>query len=214
MKRDYILIVGGLIPLLFSIFVLNFFLKDDRKDLFESAKLLDTNSIQTLAVGEMVKFSGNLSERNPRVKDEYVLAVKEVLKKGQNGKRSEWVKEELYLQPVQIKVDGVPDIEVSVANDYLPCGDAVKISDSIPKKSRVLGILSGVSISAVGKITALNPIKVETAHSLCTGTIANYEEYLNKKWLGYLFILLCISIPSLAVMYLGFFRAGKEKSVV
>ena len=88
MKRDYILIVGGLIPLLFSIFVLNFFLKDDRKDLFESAKLLDTNSIQTLAVGEMVKFSGNLSERNPRVKDEYVLAVKEVFKKGQNGKRS------------------------------------------------------------------------------------------------------------------------------
>jgi hypothetical protein len=213
MKRDYILIIGGLIPLLFSIFVLNFFLKDDRKDLFDSAKLLEVNSFANFKTNDFVKFSGILSEKNPKVKDEYVLAVKEVFRKGQNGKRSEWIKEELYLQPVLVKVENVPEFEVSVASDYLPCGDAVKISDSIPKKSRVLGIPAGVSVSAVGKITAINPLKIQTAHSLCTGTIENYQDYLNKKWLGYLFILLCISIPSLGVIYLGLFRAGKEKPI-
>ncbi len=212
MKRDYILIIGGLVPLLFSIFVLNYFFKDDRKELFESAKLLEKNTVVNLAIGDFVKFSGILSDKNAKVKDEYVLAVKEVFKKGQNGKRSEWIKEELFLQPLLVSVHGIEDFEATVANDYLPCGDFVKISDSIPKKSRTLGILAGVSVSAVGKITSLNPLKIQTAHSLCTGTIENYEDYLNKKWLGYLLILFCIAIPSLGLVYLGLFKVRKEST--
>jgi hypothetical protein len=206
MKRDYILIFGGLVPFLFSIFVINFFLKDDRKELFESAKILQKSNLANLSLGELVKFSGVISKDNPKLKDEYVLAVREVFKKGQNGKRSEWIKEELFLQPIKVNIPEFETIEVTVANDYLPCGDLVKISDSIPKKSRVLGIPDSVSVSAVGKITSISPIKIQTAHSLCTGTIENYEEYLNKKFWGYLLVLLCISVPSLGVMYLGFFR--------
>lgn len=212
MKRDYILILGGLVPFLFSIFVINYFFKDDRKQLFESAKLLQKSTISNLTIGDFVKFSGVISKDNPKLKDEYVLAVKEVFKKGQNGKRSEWIKEELFLQPIKVNIPEIDDIEVSVANDYLPCGDFVKISDSIPKKSRVLGIPDSVSVSAVGKITSISPIKIETAHSLCTGTIENYEDYLNKKLLGYILVLICISIPSLGVMYLGFFRGRKTET--
>ena len=132
MKKDYILIIGGIIPLLFSIFVLNFFLKDDRKELFESAKMLDANSFSNLVLDDFVKFSGTLSENNPKTKDQYVLAVKEKYVKGMNGKRSDWIKEEFYLQPVLLKVEGVPEFTVIVANDYLPCGDGVKISDQEP----------------------------------------------------------------------------------
>ena len=209
MKKDYILIIGGIIPLLFSIFVLNFFLKDDRKELFESAKMLDANSFSNLVLDDFVKFSGTLSENNPKTKDQYVLAVKEKYVKGMNGKRSDWIKEEFYLQPVLLKVEGVPEFTVIVANDYLPCGDGVKISDQEPKKNRVLGLLSGVSVSADRKSVNLNPVQIQTAHSLCTGTIEDYEVYLNKKWLGYLFILLCIALPSLGLIYLGVFKVAK-----
>ena len=45
MKKDYILIIAGIIPLLFSVFVMNFFLKDDRSEMFESAKLLEEKNI-------------------------------------------------------------------------------------------------------------------------------------------------------------------------
>lgn len=209
MKKDYILIIGGIIPLLFSIMVMNFFLKDDRKDLFESAKLLDASSFSNLVVEDFVKFSGKISENNPKTKDQYILAVKEKYVKGSNGKRSEWVKDEFYLQPVLIKVEGLPEITALVANDYLPCGDGVKISDLEPKKSRVIGILEGMNVSAVGKVVGLNPVQIQTAHSLCSGTIDDYQVYLNKKWFGYLLILLCISLPSLGLIYLGVFKVAK-----
>lgn len=212
MKKDYLLIIGGLVPLLFSIFVLNYFLKDDRKDLFESAKLLNADSYSNLQIGEFVKFSGSFSNKNAFVKDKYVLAVKEKFVKGQNGKRSDWIREEFYFQPILIEVAGIPDMEIMVANDYLPCGNEVQISDSIPKKSRVLGILAGVKVSAVGKVLSLNPLKLDTAHSLCTGTIADYESYLHKKTLGYLFILFCIAFPSIGLMYFGFFKESKAKT--
>jgi hypothetical protein len=210
MKKDYLLIVSGVIPLLFSIFVMNFFLKDDRKDLFESAKLLDSSAKNSLVEGELVKFSGIISDKNPKTKDQYVLAVREKFVKGQNGKRSDWFREEFFLQPLLVKIGDGLEPEIQVANDYLPCGDGVKISDLEPKKSRVLGIMAGESVSAVGKILSIEPLKIHTGHSLCTGTIENYKDYLSKKWLGYFFILLCIGVPSIGLIYLGLFKVSKE----
>ena len=211
MKKDYILIIAGIIPLLFSVFVMNFFLKDDRSEMFESAKLLEEKNISQIAEGELVKFSGFISTNNPKIKDYYVIAVREKFVKGQNGKRSEWVKSEFYLQPIQVKLGEMVEVETIVANDYLPCGDGVKISDLTPKQSRLLGILSNTSISAVGRVINLNPMKIQTGHTLCTGTIEDYKAYLNKKLLGYLFILLCISVPSLGLIYLGLFKGSKER---
>ncbi|HMV44250.1 MAG TPA: hypothetical protein PK079_11395 [Leptospiraceae bacterium] len=211
MKKDYLLIIGGLVPLLFSLFVLNYFLKDDRKDLFESAKLLDSKSYPNIKEGDFVKFSGILSQKNSFVKDKYVLAVKEKFVKGQNGKRSDWFREEFYFQTLFVESSGVPTFEINVANDYLPCGNEVQISDSIPKKSRVLGIISGVNVSAVGRVTSINPLRLDTGHSLCTGSIEDYDSYLRKKNLGYLFILICIALPSLGLIYFGFFKERKIK---
>ena len=78
MKKDYILIIAGIIPLLFSVFVMNFFLKDDRSEMFESAKLLEEKNISQIAEGELVKFSGFISTNNPKIKDDYVIALRKV----------------------------------------------------------------------------------------------------------------------------------------
>lgn len=201
MKKNYVLIVGGIIPLLFSIFVLNYYLKDDRRELFDSAKLLDANS--NFNVGQLVKFSGILSDKNPNVKDEYVLAVKEKFTKGQKGKHSEWIVEQAYMQPLQVKIGNTTEIEVFVASDYSPCGDKVKVVDIEPKKTRIVGMPSNVSVSAVGQILQINPIQIQSGHSLCTGTIKEYEDYLSRKGIGYLLVLLCIGVPSLGLIYLG-----------
>ena len=164
-------------------------------------------------LNQFVKFSGNILESNPKVRGEYVIAVREKFVKGKNGKRSEWLIDESYLQPIHIKInDHFQNVELVIAEDYLPCGDAVKISELEAKKSRVLGIPPGVKVSAVGRLLSVYPIRLDTGHSLCTGTIEDHKTYLNNKLIGYLFILFCISVPSLALIYLGLFKVSKDKS--
>ncbi len=212
MKKGFILIIAGIIPLIFALYFFIFLNSDVRNSEFESAILLTEDSVLNIKEGDLVKLSGIISPKNQFRYNSYVIATKEIKVKQRD--RSVWQTEEGYLGDILI-TSGTENREIliKIANDYVPCGQSVKI-DSLAKdkKSRILGLGVNDPLTGYGKVISQSPLTVNLGNSPCSESLEEYTNSLNKKFPSYLMAILFLAVPSFFLIYLGLY-SNKEESL-
>jgi hypothetical protein len=212
LKKGFILIIAGIIPLIFALYFFIFLNSDVRNSEFESAILLTEDSVLNIKEGDLVKLSGIISPKNQFRYNSYVIATKEIKVKQRD--RSVWQTEEGYLGDILI-TSGTENREIliKIANDYVPCGQSVKI-DSLAKdkKSRILGLGVNDPLTGYGKVISQSPLTVNLGNSPCSESLEEYTNSLNKKFPSYLMAILFLAVPSFFLIYLGLY-SNKEESL-
>ena len=175
---------------------------DNPNDDFSRAPLLDSTNLSSLKKGDVVRVTGVISESNPKLLDNYILATKEIKIKQRD--RSVWETSESFIGPLIIKSSGLPDITVKISEKFIPCGDTVRVV--LPEKNaknRVLGVEAGSPITGYGKLEEINPPIVNLGSSPCMESLDSYTKNLQKKFPSYILAALFLAIPSLFLIYLG-----------
>jgi hypothetical protein len=203
MHKKILLFITGVIPILFLIPAIYFFTKDNRKDLMETAFLLNEKTVSEIKKGQLVKFDAILSNTNPLVKDNLSIATFEKYTKGDGSKRPFWSVSENLTKTILANLSKDLEIKLVLAEKYVPCGDKTIVKLIEAKKLRLLGLENGTSVSAIGEILETSPIIIDTKMSLCTGTLSNFESYLRGRLISYIFLGLCIFIPGIAIVLLA-----------
>ncbi|MDX1960707.1 MAG: hypothetical protein SFU98_19200 [Leptospiraceae bacterium] len=209
MKRDYLLIISGIIPILFIFYVLIYFQKDNRKKEYENAKTISKEKINSFQPGEMVRFSGVITSENSTKKDSFILAIEE--EKIQTKTRKVWTKKKNFFQNLKIDSNGLK-YEVMLSENYVLCGKDVKVVEDKDTKvpTRTLGIESNANLTGYGKLVTIDPILIDAGLSPCAEKEEEYVATLNKKNPSYFLMVLFISIPSLFLVYLGLFKKATK----
>jgi hypothetical protein len=212
MKRDYLLIIGGVIPLLFIIYIFKFFGEDERTKQMESAILLSQDIIPTIKLDEFVLVNGKISETQPILEQDLVFL--QVEEKIRQRDRSVWTNLSTNGKDLHIHISEDFSVHLKLdTEDYSLCGGMVKllpIEGKDPKKHRILGLSRGTEVTGYGKVTNLNPLEVNVGRSLCAETLMEYKNALGKKTWAYALAVLFLSIPSLFLIYLGLFKGRQD----
>lgn len=204
MKKDSILILAGIIPLFFLIYIFYVMGADHRNEDFNRAAILDGTTLSSLKVGESVRLSGTLSEKNPILLDSYILATREIKVKQKD--RSVWETSESFLGPLILTLPDGTDVTVRIAPDYVPCGDGIRVV--LPEKNakqRTLGLEARKPLTGYGKLESLNPPIVDLGKSPCAENLDTYTGSLQKKFPSYVLAALFLAVPSLFLIYLGLY---------
>jgi len=214
MRKDYLLIIAGVIPLFFLVYIFKFFNLDERYSQFQKALLLNSQNFSQLQKDQLVVINGKISSTQPILEKDLVFLQEE--EKVKQKDRSVWTTQQTQSLPLLIEIS--PELQAKLFLDtegYTLCGNFVKIlpvEGKDPKKHRILGISRGTEVTAYGKVQNLNPLEVHVGKSLCAETLAEYKSILQKKNLGYVLAVLFLSIPSLFLIYLGLFKGLPEKT--
>ncbi|MCB1142905.1 MAG: hypothetical protein KDK54_11730 [Leptospiraceae bacterium] len=217
MKRDYLLIISGIIPICFIYYILTYMNSDNRLEKFRSSQKITLETKKTLKIKDPVSFHGVLTEKNPPIFRDFALAGKE--RKVMRKDRSIWVPHERYFQDLLIKIDGdSEETLIQIAPEYTFCGKNVEIhrgEDKEANRFRYLGIRNGMEVTGYGYVTNLDPLTIQSGHSLCAESFEEYAGNLKDRGNGYFLVILFVTIPSLFLIYLGMFRndsanRGKE----
>ena len=210
MKKGTILIIAGIIPLFFVLYFFTFLNKDIRNTEFESARLLTLDNLSGFQEGDLVKLSGFISPNNQTRYNSYIIATREIKVKQRD--RSIWQTEEAFLGNFNINLEiGKPDILVHISEDYVPCGQYVKIESlAVDKRKRMLGLGINDPITGYGKISSLNPLTINLGNSPCSESLDEYTNNLTKKFPSYLMAILFLAVPSFFMIYLGLYSNKEE----
>ncbi len=212
MKKGFILIIAGIIPLIFALYFFIFLNSDVRNSEFESAILLTDTTVSSIKEGDLVRLSGFISPKNQSRYNSYVIATKEIKVKQRD--RSIWQTEEAFLGDILVTLGtGDREILVKIAHDYVPCGQSVKIESlSKDKKSRILGLGINDPLTGYGKVLTQSPLTINLGNSPCSESLEDYTNSLNKKFPSYLMAILFLAVPSFFLIYLGIY-SNKEESL-
>lgn len=208
MKRNYLLIISGVIPLLFVIFLLRFFGEDERYQTMQKAKLLTKENIETISHEDFVLIYGQISTNQPTFSNGFVAY--QVEEKVRERDRSVWKTSESHIPILTVTTSTGLEVKLNLDEGYVLCGSFIqiqKIPNKDPKKNRILGLPPNAQVTAYGKILSTNPLVVHVGKSMCAETIVEYQASLSKKNYTYILAVLCLAIPSLFLIYLGLFRA-------
>lgn len=204
-RWNYFLIISGLIPLLFSIFLFKTYILDNRKSTLEQSQ--DIDSTPAFQKGDFIKFNAVVSGENEFVLEDFVLAAEESFLKGSSTKISQWKTEKTYYKPLILLTTSGKIIKVRVAENYSPCGDKQITKLIEPKKKRIIGFKKDMKVSGVGVILEKDPLVIDAGYSLCAGTLEEYEASIQNNNHLSLIVLLVIMIPCILLIYLGVARA-------
>lgn len=207
MSRKIVLFITGIIPIFFLVPAIHFFSKDNRKDLMNQAKLISKENFKELKQNDFVKFDAKISEKNELVKDNFSIAIDEIYIKGDGSKKPLWKFEKSHHKDILLNIDEI-EFKIQFSENYVPCGDKVEVKNLKPKEKRTIGIKNKELVSALGEVISLNPILIDTKHSLCTGSLQSFEDYWNKKILSYYLIGILIFLPSLGILFIAL-KKGK-----
>lgn len=177
---------------------------DHRNEDFSKATLLNSESLKLLKIGDDVRVSGMVSDKNPKLFENFILATKEIKVKKRD--RSVWETSESFIGPLLLSLDDGLEISVNIAPEYVPCGDGIKVV--LPErtaKERTLGLESSKPMTGYGKLVSLNPILVDLGKSPCSETLGTYTGSLQNKISSYALAALFLAVPSLFLIYLGLY---------
>ncbi|MCB1178547.1 MAG: hypothetical protein KDK36_13255 [Leptospiraceae bacterium] len=211
MKRDYLLLIAGITPILFLIYVLRFFQADDRKSNLKEAIKVTEENWTTLNKGEKVLITGKLSNDQPKILENFGFLQEE--EKIKQKERSVWTNKKNYTNSVIIDFSHDKKVILSISDGYVLCGSRVKVINwdkKDPKKFRRLGIEVGELVTAYGEIEKLEPFTINTGFSMCAESEKEYSSFVNSTSFSYVLLVLFISVPSLFLIYLGLFRARRD----
>lgn len=207
MKKGYFLLVAGLIPLLFLVYVYRFFANDERKKNLETARLYNSETASSLKKGDLVLITGKLSTKQPII--EVDLGFLQEEEKVKEKDRSVWTQKKNYTNSMLVDLENGTIAELELAQGYVLCGRLVQvlpIADKDPKKFRKLGVKIGEPITGYGEILELSPLKIHAAYSPCAEPLVEYQSSVNLTSKSYMLLFLFISVPSLFLIYLGIFN--------
>ncbi len=209
MKKNYLLVWSGIIPLLLVIFLIRFFGEDDRYKIMQSAKLLTKDNWKDLSLQEFVLVNGQISSEQPIFSNGFVAY--QVEEKMKEKDRSTWKTIESHIPVLKVMIDSEINVNLELDSGYVLCGGFVqiqKIHGKDPKKHRILGLIPNTQVTAYGKVSSFNPLLIHAGKSLCAETLVEYKASLSKKNYAYIIAVLFLAIPSLFLIYLGIFRAN------
>jgi hypothetical protein len=213
LKRDYLLIIAGIIPICFIYYILTYMNSDNRLERFSKSIQLTSETISNLKIGDDISFSGKISTENQNTFKEYKLASKE--RKVKRKDRSIWVTHETFFQTLRLNLNDnqATSFYVEIAPEYTLCGRNIWIENGIgeeEKTFRYLGMKIDTEITGYGKIINLEPLKINAGHSVCAESREEYLSNLKNRGTGYFLVMLFVVIPSLFLIYLGMFNKRED----
>ncbi len=212
MKKGYLLLIGGIVPLIFLIYVYRFFSIDERKNTVKEATLYTDSS--SISIGKKFLFTGKLSSDQPTIEGKLGFLQEEEKIKGKD--RSTWTQKKNHTNSMILDLPDGKKAHLQISEGYVLCGSRVKIlpiEGKDAKKFRKLGVEIGEMITAYGEILQLDPLTVNAGFSPCAESLEEYKASVNLTSMSYMLLILFISVPSLFLIYLGLFRAEDNSPI-
>lgn len=209
MKKGYLLLIGGIVPLIFLVYVYLFFSIDERKNTLQEATLYTNSS--SISKGSKILFTGKLSSKQPLIEGNFGFLQEEEKVKGKD--RSTWTQRKNHTNSMILELTDGKEVHLHISEGYVLCGSRVKIlpiEGKDPKKFRKLGVEIGEVVTGYGEILELDPLTVNAGFSPCAESLEEYKASVNLTSMSYMLLILFISVPSLFLIYLGLFRVDEN----